>query len=107
MKRTFKFRLYPKAGEIERLESALYLSRRFYNACPTCRFSVDRDLNASLNILQRLESDRLELMKTPMEMLPPQLSKGVARNVDDEGNPFRKGGRMSHICALSNCPKII
>jgi putative transposase len=45
--------------------------------CPTCGFSADRDLNASFNILGRLHTDSVELLKTPVEMLPlPPLSGG-------------------------------
>jgi putative transposase len=31
--------------------------------CPICKFSLDRDWNASLNILGRLHTDRVELLK--------------------------------------------
>ena len=46
------------------------------HSCPTCGFSADRDLNASFNILGRLPSDRGELLKTPVEMLPLQQPQG-------------------------------
>jgi putative transposase len=51
------------------------LSERVHG-CPTCGFSTDRDLNAALNILQRLPTDSRELLKTPVETAPPQLLKG-------------------------------
>lgn len=51
------------------------LSQRFH-VCPKCGFSVDRDYNASLNILQRLHTDSVELFKTPVETEPPQLLSG-------------------------------
>ncbi len=51
------------------------LSERVH-ACPTCGFSVDRDLNASFNILQRLHRDTVELYKTPAETVPPQSLSG-------------------------------
>jgi len=47
------------------------------HVCTKCGFSTDRDLNASLNILGRLGTGSVELHnKTPVEMLPLQLSKG-------------------------------
>jgi len=46
------------------------------HSCPTCGFSADRDYNASLNILQRLHTDSVELYKTPVETAPPQLLLG-------------------------------
>jgi putative transposase len=49
------------------------------HSCPTCGFSADRDLNASFNILGRLHTDSVELLKTPVEMLPLQLSKGSCK----------------------------
>jgi len=44
------------------------------HGCPNCGLLMDRDLNASLNILGRLQAGGLELLKTPMEFvpLPPQ-----------------------------------
>ncbi|HDP97377.1 MAG TPA: hypothetical protein ENN25_06795 [Euryarchaeota archaeon] len=44
------------------------------HGCPNCGLLMDRDLNASLNILGRLRAGGLELLKTPMEFvpLPPQ-----------------------------------
>jgi putative transposase len=51
------------------------LSERFH-VCSKCGFTTDRDYNASLNILGRLRTGSVELLKTPVEMLPLQLSQG-------------------------------
>jgi len=51
------------------------LSERTHR-CTVCGFSADRDLNASFNILQRLHTDSVELLKTPVETAPPQLLSG-------------------------------
>jgi putative transposase len=42
------------------------------HSCPTCGFSADRDLNASLNILRRLRTDGVKLCKMPVETEPPR-----------------------------------
>jgi putative transposase len=47
------------------------------HTCTMCGFSADRDFNASFNILGRLHTDSVELLKTPVEMSPlPLLSGG-------------------------------
>lgn len=45
------------------------LSERTHS-CSNCEFSIDRDLNASLNILKRVGTDSAEPIQTPVEMLP-------------------------------------
>lgn len=57
------------------------------HTCLHCGFSADRDLNASLNILKRLGTGRVELYKMPVETLPLQRSfKNAANNVKEAGS---------------------
>lgn len=44
--------------------------------CTKCGFQADRDLNAALNILGRLGTGSVELLKTPVEMLPLPFPQG-------------------------------
>ncbi len=71
------------------------LSERLH-VCHKCGFSVDRDYNASLNILGRLRRDTVELHKTPVEALPLPLQVGGGKWClgSRKPTPFT-GGRMS------------
>jgi len=69
LRRTYKYRLYPTRKQERLLEQTLYLCHQLYNLaleqriraynqedrqwiCPECKNKLDRDLNASVNILQ-------------------------------------------------------
>ncbi|MGC8479187.1 MAG: zinc ribbon domain-containing protein [Candidatus Micrarchaeia archaeon] len=50
--RAYKYRIYPDAKRQREIDERLWLEDRVYH-CNVCGLTIDRDINASINILHR------------------------------------------------------